>query len=132
MMKKNIKTISLILSIVLIFCLCACTKKEISEEEASYMGGSYPEPTAVAIYAPETSVLFLATVMEKFDAEHPEIIVSATYSDSVDNAEKIMSGYKCDIFVTDNPYLIDFDLLNVEKLYVNSFLGSGVAVPSKE
>ena len=107
------KIIALIISLALIVALCACTKEEISEEEASFRGGSYPESPVLTIYAPETSVLFLETALENLKSEHPSITFSTMYADSVDNAEKIMSGYSCDIFVTDYAYLIDFiDIAN--------------------
>lgn len=102
------KTIALIISLALIVGLCACTKKEISEEEASFMNAALPEPPVLTLYAPESSVLFLETALARFAGSHPDITFSTIYADSVDNAEKIMSGYSCDIFVTDYAYLIDF------------------------
>ncbi len=120
----NIKRFSaVILSVLLLLALAACGAS--SGQQSSGQAQSAPaaekditkEPSPedateikphITVYAADDSLIFLSTVTDLYAGYRPAMTTAVLFDESVVLTEKILSGYDCDIFITDEPFYMDY------------------------
>ena len=107
--------IVLVVAFAMIFSLCACSKKPAEPAQEGNQDinvgptvGDYAEPATITVFAPSSAVLFLMTAIDKYSVKRPDITVTANFDSSLVNTEKVMSGYRCDMLVAEDPAVLDF------------------------
>ena len=111
---------SVFLAVLLVLVLAACgannssaqgssgakTEKDITKE---------PDPedsteigAGITIFAADSSLIFMSTVSDMYIGERPSITTAVLFDEPVVLTEKILSNYDCDIFITDDPYYMNF------------------------
>ena len=80
------KIVLLLLLAALVFTIGACKKKE-------------PEPLVLDLFAPEEALAPVLGVVELYRSVDPDIAVRVTLDDGTMIAEKLLSGYTCDIII---------------------------------
>ena len=70
--------------------------------------GDVAQPSTIAVFAPQSAVLFVMTAIDKYSKVRPDVTITASFDTSMVNTEKVMSGYRCDLLVADDPQILDF------------------------
>ena len=102
----NFKRITaIVLCFVILFSLAGCAKKEVNALGIKQKVD--PQSTAIVtldLYAPKEALPAVITVIEQYKNVDPYVNVRVTSDDAVMIAEKVLSGYSCDL-------LIDFEMI---------------------
>lgn len=103
MRHKKLTAILLCLTILLAFTACKETEINllgIRQEVAK----KNPKEVTLDVYAPEEALAPVLTAVENYKSVDPNVTIRLTLDDGVMIAEKVLSGYSCDV-------LIDFSLI---------------------
>lgn len=94
------KITAIILCFVIIFAFAGCTQKEVNllgiKEKVAK-----PDPNAVTLdlFAPEESMPAVISIVEKYKSAAPNVSVRVSLDDGIMVAEKVLSGYSCDLLI---------------------------------
>ena len=110
--KRLKRTIALALSILMIFSLAACGKKE----DPQIADPGRDQRVVYTIFAPNSSVLAVSKIVDLFASMATNVAFKITWDSSSEMlATKIADGYECDIFIADDAACIDFLDANASK-----------------
>lgn len=101
---QAIKRVVLLLFLLLIvFTLAACGGNKETQ-------GTPPDPNQVTltVYAPTTSLGVVSTAVNAYKRSAPQIDIQIIYDESLMLAAKVEAGYKCDIFIAEEPMQMDW------------------------
>ncbi len=115
------KVLTIVIALAMIVSLCACAAKTKAEQQPEAPAQTAPaqeadgpsegEPAqaaAITVFAPESSVLFVMSAVDQYSKQRPSMTVSVSFDNSTVNTEKVISGYRCDLLIADDPSVIDF------------------------
>ncbi len=113
------------LSVLLLFCLAACSSSESGGDSQNSETGSAepgsvditkePDPDDatevgphIRIFASESAIYFLSMASDAYAGFRPAMTTAILLDQNDVLTEKILSDYDCDIFITDNPYYLNY------------------------
>ena len=118
------KLASLILTVILIFVLAACgvgssagTQSQGTQQTAPKEKDITVEPSPedateisahIKIFASDSAIYFISMASDAYSGFRPAMTTAILLDENVVLTEKILSGYDCDIFITDDPFFMNF------------------------
>lgn len=102
---RHKKLTAILLCLTIIFAFTACGQTEINLLGIRQkVAKTSPKEVTLDIFAPEEALAPVLTAVEYYKGVDPNVTVRLTVDDGVMIAEKVLSGYSCDV-------LIDFSFI---------------------
>ena len=110
---RHRKLTALLLCLTILFAFTACTETEINlVGEKQAVPKKNPKEVTLDIFAPEEALAPVLTAIECYKGVDPNVTVRLVVDDGVMIAEKVLSGYSCDVLID---YSIIMDQIDASK-----------------
>ena len=95
-MHKFKRALAVIIALTMLISMCACKGKETTKS------------VELDLFAPKQALGIVSTLVNDYYKVQPNISIRITYDEGAMLAARIEAGYKCDIYIADDPYFLDW------------------------
>ena len=107
------KLTALLLCLSIIFVLTACGDTEVNLLGIKQkVPKTNPKEVTLDVYAPDEALAPVLTAIESYKSVDPNVTIRLTLDDGVMIAEKVLSGYSCDVLID---YSVIMDQIDASK-----------------